>query len=177
MLNESIKFFIGSLYSEIKIYRGANGSFEEILIQSNGSNYNSPPDILIDGDGIGAVLTPVLEDGTISSITVIEKGEGYTAANTSISVFVPGEAAEFRADIQNWRLNLFQRHIDNFSTDDGIIADQFNVNRGLQYAHLYAPRKLRESVFGTDQEGNILYATATSSLYSIELNQIGAKFV
>ena len=51
-------------------------------------------------------------------------------ANTSIDVLVPGEGAEFRADIQNWRLNLFQRHIDNFSTDDGIIADQFNIDRG-----------------------------------------------
>jgi sugar lactone lactonase YvrE len=26
------------------------------------------------------------------------------------------------------------------------------------------------------KEGNILYVTATSSLYSMELNQIGAKF-
>ncbi len=134
-----------------------DGSIEEILIQSTGSFYNSPPDIIINGDGVGAVLTPVLTDGTITAVKVIEKGEGYTAENTSIQILVPGEGAEFRANIQNWRLNLFQRHIDNFSTDDGIIADQFNVNRGLQYAHLYAPRKLRESVFGTDQEGNTLY--------------------
>ena len=99
-------------------------------------------------------------DGTLSSITVIEKGEGYTEAATSIQVLVPGEGAEFRADIQNWRLNLFQRHIDNFSTDDGIIADQFNIDRGLQYAHLYAPRKLREAVFGTDLDGNTLYGAS-----------------
>ena len=134
-----------------------NGSFEEILIQSNGSNYNSPPDILIDGDGIGAVLTPVIENGQITSIKVIEKGIGYTQDNTTVTVSVPGEGAEFRAVIQNWRLNLFQRHIDNFTTDDGIIADQFNPNRGLQYSHLYAPRKLREAMYGTDQDGNILY--------------------
>ena len=127
-----------------------------------------PPDLIIDGDGQGAVLTPVLEDGTISSITVIEKGEGYTDANTSISILVPGEGAEFRASIQNWRLNLFQRHIDNFSTDDGIIADQFNVDRGLQYAHLYAPRKLREAVFGTDLDGN----TIISGEYDSRLNTI-----
>ena len=28
---------------------------------------------------------------------------------------------------------------------------------GLQYSHLYAPRKLRESVFCRDQSGRILY--------------------
>ncbi len=137
-----------------------DGAITEVLIQSPGTRYNSPPDIVITGDGQGAVLTPVLEDGTISSITVIEKGEGYTDANTSISILVPGEGAEFRADIQNWRLNLFQRHIDNFSTDDGIIADQFNIDKGLQYAHLYAPRKLREAVFGTDLDGNTLYGAS-----------------
>ena len=135
----------------------SNGSITEVLVQATGLQYNSPPDIIITGDGEGAVLTPVLTDNTITSIKVIEKGKGYTAANTSISVNVPGEGAEFRADIQNWRLNLFQRHIDNFSTDDGIIADQFNIGRGLQYAHLYAPRKLREALFGTDQDGNVLF--------------------
>jgi len=134
-----------------------DGKIVEILILATGSNYNSPPDLVISGDGVGAVLTPVLTDNTITSIKVIEGGERYTQENTSISVIVPGEGAEFRADIQNWRLNLFQRHIDNFSTDDGIIADQFNIDRGLQYSHLYAPRKLREAVFGTDQEGNTLY--------------------
>ena len=134
-----------------------DGAITEVLVQATGTQYNSPPDLVITGDGKGAVLTPVLTDNTISSITVIEKGEGYTEANTSISVSVPGEGAEFRASIQNWRLNLFQRHIDNFSTDDGIIADQFNIGRGLQYSHLYAPRKLREAMFGTDQDGNILH--------------------
>ena len=137
-----------------------DGAITEVLVQVPGTYYNSPPDLIIDGDGQGAVLTPVLENNTISSITVIEKGEGYTSANTSIQVLVPGEGAEFRADIENWRLNLFQRHIDNFSTDDGIIADQFNIDRGLQYAHLYAPRKLREAVFGTDLDGNTLYGAS-----------------
>ncbi len=134
-----------------------DGAITEVLVQATGSQYNSPPDLVINGDGVGAVLTPVLVDNTLSSITVIEKGSGYTQANTSITVLVPGEGAEFRANIQNWRLNLFQRHIDNFSTDDGIIADQFNIDRGLQYSHLYAPRKLREAMFGTDQDGNVLY--------------------
>ena len=135
----------------------SDGAITEILVLNGGTSYSSPPDLIINGDGQGAVLTPVMENNTISSITVIEKGEGYTVANTSIQVIVPGAGAEFRADIQNWRLNLFQRHIDNFSADDGIIADQFNIDRGLQYAHLYAPRKLREALNGVNQDGEILY--------------------
>ena len=134
-----------------------NGSITEVLVLNGGLQYNSPPDLIIDGDGEGAVISPVLENNTISSIKVVQKGGGYTQANTTISVVVPGEGAEFRADIQNWRLNLFQRHIENFTTDDGIIADQFNIGKGLQYSHLYAPRKLRESLFGTNSEGTILY--------------------
>ena len=134
-----------------------NGKITEVLVQNNGLYYNSPPDLVITGDGVGAVITPVLYNNTISSVTVIESGGGYTADNTSISVSVPGDGVEFRADIQNWRLNLFQRHLENFSTDDGFIADQFNIDRGLQYSHMYAPRKLREAMFGRDQTGKILY--------------------
>ena len=134
-----------------------NGSFEEILVKATGSNYNSPPDLVINGDGFGAVLTPVIENGAITSVKIIQKGAGYTQANTTLNVIVPGEGAEFRADIQNWRINLFQRHIDNFTADDGIIADQYNIDRGLQYAHLYAPRKLREALYGTTQDGTTLY--------------------
>ena len=40
---------------------------------------------------------------------------------------------------------------------------------------LIVPELVSNLEFG-GKEGNILYVTATSSLYSMELNQIGAKF-
>ena len=58
------------------------------MVLKGGTYYNSPPDLVITGDGVGAVITPVIENNAITSITVIEKGSGYTQANTSIEVLV-----------------------------------------------------------------------------------------
>ena len=146
-----------------------NGEIEEVLVQNVGKQYNSPPDLVLIGDGVGAVLTPVLENNTITSVKVIEKGAGYTQANTEIHVVVPGDGAEFDASINDWRINLFQRHYDNFSGDDGFIADEFNKGKGLQYSHLYAPRKLREAVYGTVGAGS----TVSKTLYGKrDLNRV-----
>ena len=131
-----------------------NGQIVEVLVNNVGKEYNSPPDLVLIGDGIGGVITPVLENNTITSVKVVEGGVGYTQANTSINVVVPGDGAEFEANIQNWRINLFQRHYDTFTGDDGFIADEFNENKGLQYSHIYAPRKLREALYGTVGAGS-----------------------
>jgi len=138
-----------------------NGQIQEVLVNNVGKEYNSPPDLVLIGDGVGGVITPVLENNTITSVKVIEKGAGYTQANTSINVVVPGSGAEFDATIENWRINLFQRHYDNFTGDDGFIADEFNQNKGLQYSHIYAPRKLREALYGTVGAGS----TVSKTLY------------
>ena len=134
-----------------------NGQIVEVLVQNTGSGYNSPPDIDITGSGVGAVLTPILEDGKIVSVNVIEGGIGYIGASTKLNVILSGRGSKFRSIINSWKINLFERHFDTFEGDDGFIAHEFTPDMGLQYSHLYAPRKLRESVFCRDQSGRILY--------------------
>ena len=82
---------------------------------------------------------------------------GYNLNDTEITVESPGKGAEFRSVIQSWRINLVERHFNNLTADDGYIPQQFREGLGLQYCHLYAPRKLRESVYGTDQTGKTIY--------------------
>ena len=43
------------------------------------------------------------------------------------------------------------------SDDDGILDVALNEDYGIQYTHLYAPRKLRETVFGRVLSGDINY--------------------
>ena len=50
----------------------------------------------------------------------------------------------------------------------------FNPNNEL-IVQILVPELVSNLEFG-GKEGNILYVTATSSLYKMELNQIGAKF-
>ena len=134
-----------------------NGQIVEVLIQNTGRNYNSPPDVIISGSGTGCVVTPIISEGRLIEVKVIEGGIGYNIENTTIAVSVPGNGAQFRAILQQWRINLVERHLKTFTGDDGFIAHEFSENRGLQFSHLYAPRKLRESIFARNQSGDILY--------------------
>tara|TARA_B100000700_G_scaffold126444_2_gene141578 strand:- start:8009 stop:22378 length:14370 start_codon:yes stop_codon:yes gene_type:complete len=135
----------------------ANGVITEVVVLKQGEGYNSPPTLTINGDGIGAVITPVMVDNKISDVNVIHGGNGYSPSTTSIEIEFPGSGVEFDPDVQTWTINLFERHLANFTADDGYIPEEFNVDKGLQYSALYAPRKLRESVYATDQGGITLY--------------------
>ena len=63
-----------------------DGRLQEVLVLNSGKKYNSPPDLIITGDGIGAVITPVMSNGTITSVKVLEPGTGYDQSTTSIDV-------------------------------------------------------------------------------------------
>jgi hypothetical protein len=135
----------------------SNGRIIEVLVNSSGSGYNSNPDLDIVGEGIGAVLTPIIENGALVEVKVIESGIGYSPSTTAVTITPAGSLAEFSSKIQIWNVNLFQKFLPFITEDDGILSEGLNENYGLQYSHLYAPRKLRETVYATDQDGNTLY--------------------
>ena len=62
----------------------------------------------------------------------------------------------------------------NIWTSAGKAIKCFNTNNEL-IGQILVPELVSNLEFG-GKEGNILYVTATSSLYKMELNQIGAKF-
>jgi hypothetical protein len=135
----------------------SDGRIIEVLVNSSGSGYNSNPDLDIIGEGIGAVLTPIIENGALVEVKVIESGIGYSPSTTAITITPSGSLAEFSLKIQIWNVNLFQKFLPFITEDDGILSEGLNESYGLQYSHLYAPRRLREIVYATDQDGNTLY--------------------
>ena len=144
-----------------------NGAIEEIVVESNGTGYISTPDIVINGDGVGAVVTPVLktvgsgstETKAIDYIKIISGGNNYSQNTTTATIEQPGSGVQFFPIIQEWRVNLVNRFFETekITSDDGFISRGTNDAYGLQYAHLYAPRPLRESVHPSDQVGNVIY--------------------
>ena len=124
---------------------------------SSGKEYNSPPDLTISGSGIGAVVVPIISNNVISSVKVLDGGAGYTQDTTTISVRFPGDGAVLKPNLQTWRIDLVKRHFEEFTQDDGFISEGINDSFELEYCHLYAPRKLRESVYSVDQTGKIIY--------------------
>ena len=151
----------------------SGGKIIEVIVENKGSNYNSPPNLQINGSGSGAVITPILKvvdlNGNASSVgigttvnyvldtvNIIHQGAGYDTSTTSIDVINSGSDSKLRSHIQKWNVNLFEKYYQTqqITDDDGIIKDG---NIGLQYNHLYAPRKLRQTVYATNQEGESLY--------------------
>ena len=136
-----------------------NGQIVEVLINNSGSGYNSPPELQIDGSGIGAVITPVLVNGQIESVNIIHGGVSYSRDNTFINVVPSGQKSKFSAIIKTWTVNTVARNYAQFTSDDGFITNGTNSEYGLQYTHLYAPRPLRSSLFGTDSNGKKVYGS------------------
>jgi hypothetical protein len=133
------------------------GKVVEVLVNYQGSGYNASPNILLYGTGTGCDLVPVVTDGKITEVRVMNQGSGYTQNTTTAAIVSPGRGAAFKANIQNWRVNLVKKNEHTFTTDDGFITTPRNVKFGLQYSHLYAPRKLREQSYSIDSDGKVLY--------------------
>jgi len=133
-----------------------DGSITEVIVNYGGEQYNSPPDLLISGIGTNAVLTPVLRNGRLSSVKVINGGSGFNSS-TAITVVPSGRGADLSFDIKQWNVNAFQKNLNITSLDDGYIKQSLNDNNGLQYSHLYTPRKLRESVYQKIQNNETKY--------------------
>ena len=134
----------------------ANGTIIDVLVDKKGSNITAPPLIEIEG-GEGLVITPVIENREVTKVNVIEGGANFSEGQTTIRITYPGEGAVFRASLQRWTINQFEKNYGFITDDDGFIDDGLNDDYGLQYVHLYAPRKLREILYATDQSGNSLY--------------------
>ncbi len=138
-----------------------NGQIVEVVVNTPGSGYNSPPDLqIVSETGNYAVLIPIIENGSIKNIIISKGGAGYVSGKTSVNVIPSGGGARVNANIQAWNINLFEKNFNNILDDDGVIEENLS-NESLQYCTTYAPRALRRSlnvVNGFDKN-NELYGT------------------
>ena len=153
----------------------SDGKIIEVLVNSKGRDYNSPPNLTIVGNGTGAVITPIVQNGEIQSIKVIEGGIGYNSNTTSITITPAGSFAEFLPKITTWNVNLFEKYFYNITSDDGFITEGINKEYELQYSHLYAPRRLREIVYSVDQSGKSLYGNSKVDLKKVNDTEVSSS--
>ena len=135
----------------------SNGRILEVVVNTGGKNYNSPPNMVLSGIGSFAKLTPILKDGSITEVKVISGGIGYQN-DTRLIVTPAGLDCKVQADIDNWTVNLYEKGKDNIKDDDGFVESDIS-NQSLQYSYLYAPRRLRETTFSTSNDGKVDYGT------------------
>lgn len=138
----------------------AEGRINQILIIDSGSGYYAPPTISINGTGRNAELTPVIENGQLIDVKILNAGYGYDAQNITLNVVPAGSGGLLRTNTKQWTINQIERYISSnqITLDDGFLVNGINSKYELQYVHGYAPRKLRRISIGTKfVSGELVY--------------------
>ena len=146
----------------------SNGKILKVVVNLEGSGYNSIPDLVISGSGTGAVLTPVITNEKLTEVRVISGGTLY-GDDTSIKVVAAGSGANFESVTKTWNVNLVEKNIftNQITDDDGFLTKSFYNDSELQYCHAYAPRKLRSLVVSTNnvEDLRLVNGLESSSIY------------
>ena len=136
----------------------SDGKIIDVIIGAAGTDYNSPPNLVISGVGTGAELVPQLNSsGNIIGVTISKTGAGYGTSTTSIRVVESGKDCLLAPTIQRWTVNEFRKNLANINDDDVIVSDPTNNSDGLQCSYVYAPRNLRRVSYANDPNGRTLY--------------------
>ena len=101
-----------------------SGKVEKVAVLSQGTEYNAAPDLVVNGDGVGAVLRAVVSNGSVTDVVVINSGSGYTQEKTTISAKPPGLNGLIDVDVRPLTLNNQYRFGDEILYSSG---------SGLQY--------------------------------------------
>ena len=136
-----------------------------------GKKLNSPNDVCVKSDGSIWFTDP--------PYGILSNYEGYLGEQEYGGCFV------FKYDPKLKKLEVMSKNLDRpngiaFSHDENIWTSAgkaikcFNPHNEL-IGQILVPELVSNLEFG-GTEGNTLYITATSSLYKIELNQVGAKY-
>ena len=139
-----VRVITGSQASLVPVI--VNGQIDSVSVKAGGKDFFSVPDIIINGDGIGARLKARISGGKIVGVDVINKGINYTRTGTTISAKTPGEGLISSANLKEWTINNVHRYakFGDVADDDGYFGNLKVEKNNLPYINYYASRKLRE---------------------------------
>ena len=86
-----------------------SGKIQEVLVNRGGSGYNTPPTLILKGNGKYAKLTPLISSGSITEIKVLNGGIEYDET-TTIEVEAAGKTCRLYANLEKWTVNLFHKY-------------------------------------------------------------------
>ena len=133
-----------------------NGKIESIIVTFGGSGYYGAPDVVILGDGVGATAFAQVDQSSniVTGVVVTNKGAGYTAGATTVSIVYPGSGAVFQTKLTELTFNeaataeeLGDPAFVNRKTTDnaggGVFQGENYLIYGGEYGYLHNPKKLR----------------------------------
>ena len=120
----------------------ASGRISRVDIRIKGSEYYSTPTLQVIGDGVGAVLRPVIQNGQITDVVVINSGTNYTQENTSIRVVPAGRNAILDSSVRSLRINDAERFDSEYL--------RVSFDKGLEYSNISYSNDIASNEFGDD---------------------------
>ena len=143
-----------------------DGQLEDVIILSGGRNFNASPEIILfendpELETSQTVLSAIVSNGQITDVKIIEKGNSYSQT-PKFFVETPGAGCELQFEIKSWNVDQVERLIreKSITSDDSYLVPSLDRDLGMQYTHMYAPRKLRANLFSEKfEEGVIKYRT------------------
>lgn len=96
----------------------SNGSIDNITIENGGSGYSQGnTSFTVNGDGIGATITPVIVGGQIVNVNITNAGSGYTNASITVYTSDPfGMGAQIAVNLSTGDYNSSQAVVEMLST-------------------------------------------------------------
>ena len=90
-----------------------NGKIKDVQILNGGKEFVTTPELIFEDTstpgGVGAVVRPVIVDGKLDSVVVINEGLGYNENTTSIIVKERGFGSKFEVRVRNLTVNDAER--------------------------------------------------------------------
>ena len=135
-----------------------NGKIESIIVTFGGSGYFGAPDVTITGDGVGATAFAQvdLSSNIVTGIVITNKGAGYSAGATTVSIVYPGTGAQFQTNLTELTFNEAASYQElgvpsnqftnrkTVDTANGAVVkgENYLIYQG-EYGYLYNPKMLR----------------------------------
>jgi hypothetical protein len=152
-----------------------------ITVYDRGAQYTTPPKVLIEGDGTGAVAKAFISNGRVSGITMLDGGRGYTKAptitlvggNPSNSIQAKAAAVLGDTKVRTFDLSIkFDRtnktgDYQNYTQSQSFIATGFTAVFELNYAPTRDKTKISilkndQLVLNSDYSISLYYSSADS---------------
>ena len=156
-------------------------SVAEINVYIGGTDYRTPPTVLIEGDGTGATARAFINNGRVSGIVVLTQGTGYTKSptvtlvggNPSTSIQARASAVLKNSKVRSFNLSVkFDRIAKtgdyvNYEQSQVFVASGLTSIFELNYAPTRDKTKISilkngQVVLGGDYTINLYYALTDS---------------
>ena len=131
------------------------------MFRDSGTEYFSPPDLEVVGlgTGVGARLRPIVSNGQITEVKVVNAGIGYSES-PSIKITPAGRGTILEPSVRSLRVNNFERFGDEFLLTESIGNLKYSVvgySTAVGFSQFNDTGTTHSPIIGWAYDGNPIY--------------------